>query len=160
MATIIMLLGALLLGLVALVGVFLGGMRAKWPPVLNAVRRLNLRVMNPRQMATAGQPGAFAQILRHTGRTSGQTYETPLGIEPTEDGFVIALVYGNDTQWLRNVLASGHAEVVRDDATYKVDCPEVVPVEDVVACFKPSDQRLFRLFGVDRCLRLYHAEHD
>jgi deazaflavin-dependent oxidoreductase (nitroreductase family) len=160
MGTLVTLLGALLLGLVALVGVFLGGMRAKWPPVVNAVRRLNLKVMNPRQMATAGQPGAFAQILRHTGRTSGKTYETPLGIEPTDDGFVIALVYGNDTQWLRNVLAAGRAEVVRDDTTYPVDRPEVVPVADVIGFFKTSDQRLFRVFGVEKCVRLYHAQHD
>jgi len=155
-----MLLGALLLGLVALLGVFLGGMRAKWPPVVNAVRRLNRNVLNPRQMATAGQPGAFAQVLRHTGRTSGRRYETPLGIEPTDDGFVIALVYGNDAQWLRNVLAAGHAEVVRDDVAYAVERPEVIPVDDAIGYFKPSDQRLFGLFGVDRCLRLYHAAHD
>ena len=160
MGTLITLLGALLLGLVALIGVFLGGMRAKWPPVVNAVRRLNLKVLNPRQMATAGQPGAFAQVLRHTGRTSGKTYETPLGIEPTDDGFVIALVYGDETQWLRNVLAAGHAEVVRDDVTYAVERPELVPAAEVIGFFKPSDQRLFGLFGVERCLRLYHAAHD
>ena len=160
MGTIAALLGALLLGLLAFIGVFLGGMRAKWPPVVNAVRRLNMRVLNPRQMATAGQPGAIAQILRHTGRTSGRTFETPLGIEPTDDGFVIALVYGNDTQWLRNVLAAGRAEVVRDDVCYEVERPEVVSVEDVIGFFKPSDRRLFGLFGVEKCLRLYHATHD
>ena len=160
MGTIVALLGALLLGLLALIGVFLAGMRAKWPPVVDAVRRLNMRVLNPRQMATAGQPGAFAQILRHTGRTSGRTFETPLGIEPTDDGFVIALVYGNDTQWLRNVLAAGRAEVVRDDVCYEVERPEVVSVEDVIGFFKPSDRRLFGLFGVEKCLRLYHATHD
>lgn len=160
MGTLVALLGALLLGLVALVGVFLGGMRTRWPPVVNAVRRLNLKVMNPRQMETAGKPGAFAQILRHSGRTSGRTYETPLGIEPTDDGFVIALVYGDDTQWLRNVLAAGRAEVVRDDLTYAVERPELVPVADVIGFFKPSDRRLFRLFGVGNCLRLYHVQHD
>jgi hypothetical protein len=160
MATIIALLGALLIGLAALVGVFLGGMRAKWPPVVNTVRRLNLKVFNPRQMGTAGQPGAFAQVLRHTGRKSGRVHETPLGIEPTDDGFVIALVYGNDTQWLRNVLAAGRAEIVRDDVIYAVDRPEVVPLPTVIDCFKASDRRLFALFGVDRCLRLYHADHD
>ena len=160
MTAIITLLGALLIGLIAFIGVFLGGMRAKWPPVINAVRRLNQKVLNPRQMDTAGQPGAFAQILRHTGRTSGRTFETPLGIEPTDDGFVIALVYGNDTQWLKNVLAAGRAEVVRDSVTHAVERPEVVPVEAVIGFFKPSDQRLFGLFGVDRCLRLYHAPHE
>jgi deazaflavin-dependent oxidoreductase (nitroreductase family) len=160
MGTLLTLLGALLVGLAGLVAIFLVGMRARWPPVVNAVRRLNRTVMNPRQMATAGQPGAFAQILRHTGRTSGKTFETPLGIEPTDDGFVIALVYGNDSQWLKNVLATGHAEVVRDDVTYMVERPAVVPLGEVIGSFKPSDRRLFGLFGVDSCLRLYHAEHD
>ena len=160
MGTIVALLGALLIALVGLVGVFLGGMRAKWPPVVNTVRRMNLKVLNPRQMATAGQPGAFAQVLRHTGRTSGATYETPLGIEPTDDGFVIALVYGNDTQWLRNVLTAGKAEVVHDGETYALERPEVVPVASVIDFFKPSDRRLFGLFGVDSCLRLYHVEYD
>ncbi len=160
MTALLSVLGALLVGMAAIAAIFLGGMHAKWPPVVSAVRRLNLRVMNPRQMQTAGQPGAFAQILRHTGRTSGRPYETPLGIEPTDDGFVIALVYGDDTQWLRNVLASGHAEVVRDDVTYAVERPEVVPLADVIDWFKPSDRRLFGLFSVRNCLRLYRADHD
>lgn len=158
MGTLFALLGAILIGLVALIGVFLGGMRAKWPPVVNGVRRLNASLLNPRQMETAGQPGAFAQILRHTGRTSGKTFETPLGIEPTDDGFVIALVYGNDSQWLRNVLAAGQAEVVVEGRTHAVDRPEVVPVGEVLEYFKPSDRRLFGLFGVDRCLRLQRIE--
>jgi len=160
MQTLITLVGALVVALAAVVGIFLLGMRAKWPPVVDAIRGLNRRFLNPRQMATAGQRDAFAQILRHTGRSSGRTFETPLGIEPTEDGFVIALVYGNDTAWLRNVFASGQAEVVRDDVTYPVHRPEAVPVADVIDYFKPSDRRLFGLFGVDTCLRLYHSKHD
>jgi deazaflavin-dependent oxidoreductase (nitroreductase family) len=160
MGTLAVLFGALLIGLVAIVGTFLAGMRAKWPPVVNTVRGLNRRVFNPRQMETAGQPGAFAGILRHTGRTSGRTYETPLGIEPTDDGFVIALVYGEDTQWLRNVLASGTAEVVVEGQTYRVERARSVPIESVIDDFKPSDRRLFGLFGVRHALRLYHADHD
>ena len=131
MTVFVSLLGAILLGLAALVAVFLGGMRAKWPPVVDAVRRLNMRVMNPRQMETAGQPGAFAGILRHTGRTSGKAYETPVGIEPTDDGFVIAMVYGERTQWARNVLAAGTATVIVEGQTYEVDRPELVPVAEV-----------------------------
>jgi deazaflavin-dependent oxidoreductase (nitroreductase family) len=157
MGTIITLLAAAVLGLVALLGVFLGGMRAKWPPVVDAVRRLNLRVLNPRQMDSAGQPGAFAGILRHVGRTSGTSYEVPLGIEPTEDGFVIALVYGERTQWLKNVLAAGQAEVVVEGVTYRVDRPEVVPIAEVIDDLPPSDRRLMGLFGVDTALRLHRA---
>ena len=160
MRTLSTLVLALLVALTAVVGIFLLGMRAKWPPVVDAIRRLNRTFLNPRQMATAGQRDAFAQILRHTGRSSGRTYETPLGIESTEDGFVIALVYGNDTAWLRNVLANGRAEVVRDDVTYPVERPQLVPLGDAIGYFGPADRRLFGLFGVDTCLRLYHSSHD
>ena len=154
MTTLLVLVGTAVVGLVALVGVFLGGMRAKWPPVVDMVRRINRRVLNPRQMVTAGQPGAYAGILRHTGRTSGAVYETPLGIERTDDGFAIALVYGARTQWLRNVLAAGRAEVVKDGTTYQVEHPEVVPIADLGAFFNPSDQRMASVFGTTECLRL------
>ena len=160
MGTLLTLIGASLIGLLALVGLFLGGMRARWPPVVDTVRRINLRYLNPQQMDTAGQPGAFAQLLRHTGRRSGRVHETPLGIEPTDDGFVIALVYGDRTQWLRNVLAAGRAEVIRDGQTYPVDRPQVVPLAEVAGFFKPADRRMSGLFGATEALRLYHAEHD
>jgi deazaflavin-dependent oxidoreductase (nitroreductase family) len=158
MTVIVSLLGLIVVGLSAVGAIFLGGMRAKWPPVVNAVRQLNMRVFNPRQMESAGQPGAFAGILRHTGRTSGKAYEVPLGIEPTDDGFVIALVYGDDTQWLKNVMAAGRAEVVKDGQEYQVERPQLVPVAEVLDHFSPGDRRLFGLFGVEHCLRLYRVE--
>ena len=107
----------------------------------------------------AGQPGRSG-LLRHVGRNSGSAYETPLGIEPTEDGFVIAIVYGERTQWVKNVLAAGAAEIVLDGETYPVRRPEVVPIAEANAYIGERDQRTSSLFGVTQALRLYHAEHD
>jgi hypothetical protein len=157
MTALIALLGAILVGLVALGAIFLGGMRAKWPPVVDTIRRLNLRVLNPSQLDTAGDPGAFAGVLRHTGRTSGKAYETPLGIEPTDDGFIMAMVYGERTQWSRNVLASGSASIVKDGITYEVDRPEIVPMAEAIGFFPSSDQRVFGVFDVKDCLRVYRV---
>jgi hypothetical protein len=81
--------------------------------------------LNPEQMKTAGQPGTFAGVLRHTGRISGTAYETPLATKPIDDGFVIDLVYGPRTEWLKNLLASGTATIVYGGTTYEVDHPEV-----------------------------------
>ena len=158
MTAVMTLLGALLLGAAALGAVVVGGTRAKWPPVVETVRRLNLRVMNPRQLRTAGGPGAYAGILRHTGRTSGAAYQTPLGIEPTDDGFVIMLVYGDRTQWLKNVLAAGTAEVVVEGETYRVDRPAVVPFSEVANFFPASDRRLSGVMAIKNALRLYRCE--
>ena len=158
MATIIGLLGVILIGFLALAGVLFGGMRLHWSPATEAMRRLTI-VLNRGQQGS-GQPGAYAGILRHVGRTSGTVHETPLGIERTDDGFVIAIVYGQHTQWVKNVLAAGSAEVMVDGEVYAVERPEVVPMSGVSSYFKPSDRRMTSLVGVTEALRLYHADHD
>jgi len=152
--------GALFLGLAVLAIVYLVGMRAKSPLVQSPLIRLQRAVINPRQMRSAGTPGAYASVIRHRGRTSGRPYETPVGVVATDDGFVIALVYGSRTNWLRNVVASGSATIVHEGQTYAVDQPEVVPMEAVKAHFTAGDQRGFRWYAVDQAVRLRRVESD
>jgi deazaflavin-dependent oxidoreductase (nitroreductase family) len=150
------------IGLLFVVGVFvgvvLGGMRSKSPRVRNAVRRFNRSVSNPRQMATAGSPGAYASVIRHVGRTSGREYETPIGATATEDGFVVALPYGTSADWLKNLLASGSATIVNEGRNYRIDQPEIVPMAEAIDDFPPNERRMLRLFGVDKCIRARSAE--
>ena len=150
--------GAMVFVFVAALGVLMIGMRTKSPAALTAVRRFNRAVGNPRQMKTAGTPGAYAAIIRHIGRTTGQSYETPVGATATDDGFVIALPYGTQSDWLKNVLASGSATLVHEGSTYEVDQPEVVPTSSVVQHLAAREQRMLRLFAVDQCLRLHRVE--
>ena len=150
--------GGLFLGLVAIVVVFVLGMRAKSPRLLGAVRRVNRAVFNPREMMSAGTPGANASVIRHTGRTSGRPYETPVGAVPTDDGFVIALPYELQADWVKNVLASGTATIVNEGQTYQVDQPEIIAVDTAAESFSAGDRRSFRLFGIDQCLRVRRVE--
>ena len=129
------------------------GMRRKWPPVLDTVRRLNRRT-KPLVLTSAGNQGAYASVVKHTGRTSGRSYETPVVVAATEDGFVIALPYGSNTDWLKNVCASGSATVVTEGQTYEVDRPAIVPIEEATPYFRATEQRLHRQFGVADCLRV------
>lgn len=145
---------ALLLAAVTLGLVWLAGMRDKTSAVVAVQRRVNRDVLNPKQMATAGQPGASAALLRHTGRRSGRVYETPVGVERAENGFVIALVYGPQSDWVRNVLAAGHAMILHEGREYRVDQPRVVPVEDTAESFAATTQRSLRLFNVTEALTL------
>lgn len=150
-----------IVGVVAVVGsLFMLGMRYKWPLVLDGVRRMNRRFMNPRQMRTAGTPGAYAGIIHHTGRTSGRKYQTPVGIVPVGDTFVIVLPYGTRPDWLKNVLAAGTATVTHEGANYTVDRPEVLPVDAVPEAFTDADRRTQRIYAVDRCLRLHVTETE
>jgi deazaflavin-dependent oxidoreductase (nitroreductase family) len=151
--------GFVLLALAAVGVVFVAGMRAKSPLVLDAVRRTS-RSTKPLVLKTAGTPGGPASVVRHTGRKTGQAYETPVGAVATDDGFVIALPYGSNTDWLKNVLAAGSATIVDNGSTYHVEQPEVVPMDAVQHHFTPMDQRLHRWFAVDQCLRVRTVSSD
>ncbi len=155
---LVTLAGVLILGMAALALTYVLGMRAKSRLVQGPLIRLQRAVINPRQMRSAGRPGAYASIVRHRGRVSGQAYETPVGAVATDDGFLIALVYGTRTNWLRNVLAAGSATIVNEGRAYAVDRPEVVSMRDVSASFSPGDQRGFRWLAVDQALRVRRVE--
>jgi deazaflavin-dependent oxidoreductase (nitroreductase family) len=147
------LIAGVVLVLVATGIVFVVGMRTKSPLVLDTVRRTS-RAMKPLALKSAGTPGAYASVIQHVGRTTGRAYETPVGAVATDDGFVIALPYGSNTDWLKNVLASGSAAIVDEGSVYDVDRPEVVPIAVADRHFSSQDQRAHRVFGVDQCLRV------
>jgi deazaflavin-dependent oxidoreductase (nitroreductase family) len=150
-------IGGIVVLLVSIGVVFVAGMRSKSPLVVNTVRRLG-RAMRPLALKSAGTSGAHASVLRHVGRTSGRPYETPVGAVVTDDGFAIALPYGPNTDWLKNVLASGRATIVHGGAVYSVDQPEVVPLATAAAVFSPNDQRAHRWFGVEQCVRVRKSD--
>lgn len=158
MAGPILILAVLFLALSAIAIVYVLGLRSKSSTVRNAARRFHRAVGNPLQMRSAGTPGTYASVIRHQGRTTGRTYETPVWAAPTEDGFVIAIVYGSRTDWLKNVLASGAAAIVHEGNTYPVDQPEIVPMERARAYFPATLQRIHRRCDVDRCLRVRRVE--
>ena len=151
----VLFIAALAIAAVAALGaVFFLGMRAKWPLVQRPVVWFSKRVVNPRQLRSAGTPGAYASVIRTIGRHSGRAYQTPVGVVTAGDDFVIALPYGTRPNWLQNVLAAGSATIVHDGQIHAADRPEIVPMADVEACFAAADQRSHRLFRVDQCLRL------
>ena len=144
----------LALVLVAIGVVFFVGMRTRSPLVRDVVRRFNRAFGNPHQMKTAGTPGAYASVIRHIGRKTGRWDLTEQVIKGIDDGFVIALPYGADTDWLRNVLASGSATIVDEGNTYRVDQPELVPLVMAAPYMPAKEQRELRRFAIDQCLRV------
>lgn len=147
----------LALVLVAIGVVFFVGMRTRSPLVRNVVCRFNRAFGNPHQMKTAGTAGAYASVIRHVGRKTGRSYETPMVPFASEDGFVIALPYGSGTDWVRNVMASGFATIVHEGKTYRVDQPELVPTAMAAPYMPAKEQRELRRFAIDQCLRVRRA---
>jgi deazaflavin-dependent oxidoreductase (nitroreductase family) len=146
-------IGLLLAGVVSLAALFYFGMRRHWPPVLNAVRRAS-RAFKPIVLKTAGTPGAPTSVVRHAGRRSGRHYETPVVAVPTPDGFAIALPYGPDVDWLKNVVAAGSATIVADGSEHTVTDPAVVPIDEVDSYFEDKEQRLHQRFAVTTAVRV------
>lgn len=143
-----------------LLGVLIAGMRWNVAPVLDAVRRLNRSVTNPRVMRTAGSANTQTSVIRHVGRTSGRTFQTPVDIIPTPDGVLIALPYGTRADWLRNVLAAGSATVVSQGESFDVDQPIIAATAEVADHIPARTRQTLRIFGVSECLHLRSSVGD
>jgi deazaflavin-dependent oxidoreductase (nitroreductase family) len=52
-------------------------------------------------------------VVIHHGRSSGKVYRTPVNVFPRPgDRYVLALTYGADTDWVKNVIAAGGCELL------------------------------------------------
>ncbi len=111
----------------------------------------------PLAMRAAGTEKSSNSIVRHTGRRSGRSYETPVVTVEHDDDFLIALPYGERTDWMKNVLADGNASIVTRGQTYGVDQPQVIPMADATRYFGEKEQKLHRRFAVDTCLRVHRT---
>src|ERR1700756_4321232 len=65
-------------------------------------------------------------ILTHVGRKSGTVYRTPVNVFRAPQGFLIALTYGRDSEWVRNVVAAGTCQLETRCVRYQLSAPTVV----------------------------------
>lgn len=80
-------------------------MTAPQPRLGRRMARFNRAVTNRVLGPVAHRLPGFG-IVVHTGRRSGRTHRTPVNAFRSADGYVFALTYGHDAQWVRNVLAA------------------------------------------------------
>jgi deazaflavin-dependent oxidoreductase (nitroreductase family) len=64
-------------------------------------------------------------ILLYRGRKSGKPYRTPMNVFRRGDEYLLALTYGSDVQWVRNVLAAGGCELVTRGRTIRLVDPRL-----------------------------------
>ena len=76
--------------------------------------------LNRATLRAARTPGGPFSIVRHVGRKSGKTYETPLILARLGDDFVAELTYGPGVQWYQNVVAAGRCTVVHNGTEYQI----------------------------------------
>jgi deazaflavin-dependent oxidoreductase (nitroreductase family) len=90
-----------------------------------ALERLQIKFLNPLvRPFTKWMPGLA--VIRHRGRTSGKEYETI--VTPAREGSVLAigLIHGK-TNWVKNVLAAGEADIRIGGKELHLVNPRVLP---------------------------------
>src|SRR3954454_14475438 len=94
-------------------------------PLPKSLARFNLKVTNRITGPFAGRVPGFA-IVHHTGRRSGTRRTTPVNMFRDGDDYVIALTYGRDSQWVKNILAAGEFDVVSRGRRVHLTDPRIV----------------------------------
>jgi deazaflavin-dependent oxidoreductase (nitroreductase family) len=64
-------------------------------------------------------------IVVHEGRRSKREYRTPVNVFRVPDGYVIALTYGTESQWVRNVRAAGGCDLITRGRRRRLRSPEI-----------------------------------
>jgi deazaflavin-dependent oxidoreductase (nitroreductase family) len=89
------------------------------PVVLSRrVARFNRRFNNPVQLTYAWLLPPWV-VICHRGRRSGRRYRTPVNAYKHGRTLAVVILYGEDSDWVKNVLAGG-GDVVRAGRTYEL----------------------------------------
>jgi deazaflavin-dependent oxidoreductase (nitroreductase family) len=104
---------------VLLTPVLLIRLRRRW------VAAFNSAVTNRITSRFANRLPGFG-ILTHIGRKSGKVYCTPVNVFRVPEGFLIALTYARESEWVRNVVAAGACQLETRRAPYQLSAPTIV----------------------------------
>ncbi len=77
-----------------------------FPPWLESFQ---IKYINPVMTPISRKLPGFS-VIKHTGRSSGKAYETPVTSYRRGDTLAILLAHGK-TNWVKNVLAAGQADI-------------------------------------------------
>jgi deazaflavin-dependent oxidoreductase (nitroreductase family) len=121
-------------------------------PIPRIVRQWNKAGLNRATKHIAPWTPGFGVVI-HRGRRSGRRYQTPVNVFATEDGYLFALTYGPDTDWVKNVLAAGGCELRTRGRTIELASPRLYHDESR-AGIRPLERQVLRIIGVADFLSL------
>jgi deazaflavin-dependent oxidoreductase (nitroreductase family) len=124
-------------------------------PLPARLARFNRHVTNRVFGLVAGWLPWFA-IVHHRGRRSGRALRTPLNAFPNAGGYVIALTYGPNVDWVKNILAAGGAELETGRRRVRVTAPRMF-VDQRQQVVPPPVRIPLRVIGVTYFLELKRA---
>jgi deazaflavin-dependent oxidoreductase (nitroreductase family) len=121
-------------------------------PIPRTVGRWNRVGLNRITKRIAPWLPGFGVVI-HRGRRSGRLYRTPVNVFPTDSGYLFALTYGPDTDWVRNVLAAGGCQLRTRGRTVQLITPRLYHDEHRRGT-RPVERQILRLLGVADFLSL------
>ena len=137
---------AIIIIVIAATGVLMMRFRKRW------LAKINIAVTNRITGLFAGWLPGFG-ILTHLGRKSGKVYRTPINVFRASNGFIIALTYSSQSEWVKNVLAAGGCELRTRGKRYQLSSPQVV--HDPTRRRFPIPVRVvLRIVGADEYMEL------
>jgi deazaflavin-dependent oxidoreductase (nitroreductase family) len=111
--------GAIIIIAIAASGFLMMRFRKRW------LAKINIAFTNRITSLFAGWLPSFG-ILTHVGRKSGKVYRTPVNVFRASNGFIIALTYSSQSEWVKNVLAEGGCELKTRGKKYQLSAPNIV----------------------------------
>jgi deazaflavin-dependent oxidoreductase (nitroreductase family) len=93
-------------------------------------------------------------VVEHCGRRSGRAYRTPVVAFGLPDGNLVALFYGADRDWVRNVLAAGSCTLERGGRRVERTAPRLLGRDDALALAPAPLRAVLRPLRVARFMRL------
>jgi len=134
--------------------------------IVKIVMRPMTKMLNPLIVKLAGRRHFhMAAQIRHVGRRSGRTYTTPVSARRSGDMVVIALTFGNQSDWSRNVRSAGGGSIRIEGQRYHITQPQFISRQEakplVQAAFSPLERAGFRMLGIKQVmvLRVASAAH-
>ncbi|NIS80855.1 MAG: nitroreductase [Anaerolineales bacterium] len=123
---------------------------------IDRIRIFNKYIFN-RITLTFAERGPFS-VVYHIGWRSGRTYRTPVLASFVGETIIIPLSYGENVDWLRNILARGGCEIVRKNKRIAATKPEVLDSTAAFAILPENRRKLLERFKVEKFLRLQAIE--
>lgn len=125
-------------------------------PLPRQVAKLNRAVWNNFAAPFTPHVPGFAMVA-HRGRKTGKLYRTPVNVFRRPDGtYAVALWYGTNADWVRNVLAAGECVIETRTKTIGMTDPRIVHDPTRAGLPLPVRQTL-RVLGVSDFLVLSRA---
>ena len=120
-------------------------------PIPKAIAVFNKHVTNKLVLNSRKHTPPLA-VVNHVGRKSGNKYRTPIMAFEYEQGFVFALTYGRDVDWVKNLIAADNGTLEYNGEEIKIQNIRHISYDEVEAVFPDRIKNFLNFFSVDHCL--------